>query len=175
MPDPYLSEAIKEAYASAPVDTIIYHTLEIIHSDFTEPIRIVRDFNELTATLEDTAPYNPGEEVTFIPYAFEFQPPEINTQGVVQCQIEIDNVDRVIFSALDTAITSYSILELIYRGYLSDDLTGPQNDPPLRMTITSVSAGVSKITATASFGNFANRKFPNYTYTTENFPYLTNG
>ena len=34
MPDPSLSAAIKEAYASAPTDTVILHTLELRHPDF---------------------------------------------------------------------------------------------------------------------------------------------
>lgn len=36
MPDPTLSAAILEAYASAPTDEVIYHTLEIWHPVFTQ-------------------------------------------------------------------------------------------------------------------------------------------
>jgi hypothetical protein len=49
MPDPTLSEAIQEAYAHAPSDAIILHTLELRHSDFRDDagnptaIRVVRD------------------------------------------------------------------------------------------------------------------------------------
>jgi hypothetical protein len=64
MPDTTLSAAIKEAYASATA--IVYHTLEFRHPAFTEPIRVVRDHNDLLATLEATAPENPGEEVRFV-------------------------------------------------------------------------------------------------------------
>jgi hypothetical protein len=54
MPDPALSEAIREAYASAPADTVILHTLEIWHPSFVEngapkPIRVVRNYED-TAT-----------------------------------------------------------------------------------------------------------------------------
>ena len=55
MPDPSLSAAIKEAYASAPTDTVILHTLELRHPDFVAPIRDVNDHANLTATLEATA------------------------------------------------------------------------------------------------------------------------
>ena len=47
MPDAALSTAIKEAYASAPVSDVIYHTLEIWHTLFSVPIRVVRDFAPL--------------------------------------------------------------------------------------------------------------------------------
>ena len=36
MPDPTLSEAIQEAYAHAPTDAIILHTLELRHPDFRD-------------------------------------------------------------------------------------------------------------------------------------------
>ncbi len=54
MPDPSLSAAIREAYASAPADVVILHTLEIWHPAFVEdgvarPIRVVRNFED-TAT-----------------------------------------------------------------------------------------------------------------------------
>jgi hypothetical protein len=54
MPDPALSEAIREAYASAPADVVVLHTLEIWHPSFIEdgvakPIRVVRNYED-TAT-----------------------------------------------------------------------------------------------------------------------------
>ena len=48
MPDPTLSQAIKEAYAAAPSDVVILHTLELRHPDFEDDdgnptaIRVVR-------------------------------------------------------------------------------------------------------------------------------------
>ncbi len=50
MPDPALEQAIREAYASAPSDTVILHTLELRHPAFVdddgEPtaVRVVRNF-----------------------------------------------------------------------------------------------------------------------------------
>ena len=64
MPDSTLSQALKEAYAAAPTSQIVYHTLEIYHPAFTQPIRVVRDFVDLAATLEATAPRNASQTVT---------------------------------------------------------------------------------------------------------------
>ena len=36
MPDAALSEALREAYASAPSNVVILHTLEIRHPDFKD-------------------------------------------------------------------------------------------------------------------------------------------
>ena len=71
MTDNTLSEALKEAYASAPSETVLLHTLELRHPAFVDDngnptaIRIVRDNKNYICRLEDTAPLNPGEEVEF--------------------------------------------------------------------------------------------------------------
>jgi hypothetical protein len=63
MPNAALSEAIKEAYASAPSDQIILHTLELRHPAFVDhagqlvAIRVVRDTGDLWARLESQAPH----------------------------------------------------------------------------------------------------------------------
>ena len=50
MPDPTLEQAIREAYASAPTDTVILHTLELRHPAFVDDdgrptaVRVVRNF-----------------------------------------------------------------------------------------------------------------------------------
>lgn len=172
MPDPNLSEAIKEAYASAPADEIIHHTLEIWHPNFTQPIYVVRDYTDLNATLEATAARNASTEVTFVAFAFELVPPEVDKAGVPQCVIEIDNVSREILANIEAAMGSTDSIVVIYRAFLSSDLTGPENDPPLELTIHSITADPFKVRATAGFGSLANLKFPRQEYSAEVFPGL---
>jgi hypothetical protein len=123
MTDTTLSEAVKEAYASAPVDEIIYHTLEINHPDFTAPIRVVRDRIELVATTEN------AESVTFVPFAFDVVPPDVQSQQMPICKVEMDNVGRELMSQLEAAYTSNEMITMIYRQYLESDKTAPQNNP----------------------------------------------
>lgn len=174
MPDSTLSQAIKEAYASCPVSSIIYHTLEIYHPSFTVPIRVVRDTVNLTASLEASAPRDAGQAVDFIGYQFDITPPEISTSGVPQCTVEIDNVSREILAQIEAAVASGSLdlITMTYRAYLSDDLSGPENDPPLTLTISDITATVFRISATAGFANLANKRFPSVDYTAEVFPGL---
>lgn len=172
MPDDTLSAAIKEAYASAPSDGVIHHTLEIWHPAFTVPIRVVRDHADLTATLEASAPRNASEAVTFIGYAFDIVPPDVTNSAVPQCVIEIDNISRDIMAQFDAAVHSPSPITLIYRAFLSDDLSGPENDPPLAMEILSISVDAFRIRATAGFGDLSNKRFPGLDYTAETFPGL---
>jgi len=172
MTDTTLSQAIREAYAAAPSNIVIYHTLELRHPAFTTPIRVVRDWADLTATLEASAPVGAGTAVTFIRFAFDFIKPEVSGIGVPQITITMDNVDRLIIANIEAAILTTDLVQVTYREYLSSDLTGPQNNPPLSMTIMSVTADVFKITAKAGFPNLMNRRFPSTEYSTEIFPGL---
>jgi hypothetical protein len=172
MPDSTLSLAIQEAYASAPA-AIIYHTLEINHAAFTAPIRVVRDNATLTARLEAGAPHDAGALVDFVGYPFEIVPPETTHTAVPQCTIEIDNVSRDILAQIDATLGSTELITVIYRAFLQGNLDiGPENDPPLAMTIMSISANVFRIKATAGFSDLGNRRFPGEEYTSERFPGL---
>jgi hypothetical protein len=166
MPDNSLSQALKEAYAAAPSNVVIYHTLEINHPAFIEPLYVVRDFEDLSANLED------GTPVTFIRFSFNLLKPEVSVVGVPQCTIEIDNVSRDILANIQLAMQSTDLITMTYREYISTDLSGPQNDPPMTMVLSNISADVFKVQATASFGDLNNKRFPNEEYTAERFPGL---
>lgn len=168
-----LSEALKEAYASAPTDVVIINTLEIRHPAFTEPIRVVSDYVPVDAMLEIDAPANPGEVVTFQAFAFDLTLPELMDKGVPELGIKIDNVSREIIQNIELAIPQPDKLEVTYRAYLSNDLlSGPHNDPPLHLTIVSIEADAVAITAKASIADFINKKFPSNEYDETRFPGL---
>lgn len=172
MPDSTLSQAIKEAYAAAPSNVIVYHTLEIRHPAFTAPIRVVRDNADLTATLEAGAPANPGASVTFIAFRFELTPPEVSAAGSPQCTVEIDNVGREVMQQIELAQANPQITQVTYRQYISTDLSGPQNNPPVSLDVMAINADPFKIRMTCGFDNLANRRFPRQTYNGERFPGL---
>lgn len=169
MPDPTLSQAIREAYASAPRGVIIYHTLEIRHPTFTTPIRIVRDYQDLEAYLESDAPVNAGEEVFFSRSKFDFTKPEITADGTPQMQVTVDNISRDISAALDLAVTTTDLVEITYREYISTDLSGPQNDPPISMYLVDVRADAFAVHATARFPDLLNKRFPTVGYRADVF------
>lgn len=173
MPDPALSAALAEAYAAAPIDQVVLHTLEIWHPAFSVPIRVVRDVEAIDARLEAGAPRDAGQVVTFVAYAFDVVPPEQDTDAVPQCVIEIDNVSGEIMAQLDLAATGADPIQAIYRAYLSDLLDeGPETDPPLTLTISSVTATPFRIRATAGWPDLLNRRFPGRDYELETFPGL---
>jgi hypothetical protein len=172
VPDAALTAAIKEAYASAPASEVIYHTLELRHPSFTQPLRVVRDIRPITARLEASAPINPLAWVEFQPYAFDFSLPEVSTTGLPEITITIDNVSTEIVAYMDAAANSADMIEVTYRPYLASDLSAPQMDPPLTLTIREASADVFRITARAAYVDLSSRSFPRELYTSERFPGL---
>ena len=177
--DSDLSEALKEAYASAPSDVVILHTLEVRHPSFVDDegaptaLRVVRDSTSLNAKLEDTAAMNPGEYVEFQQLFFDITlPGETDDNTAPEIEVTVVNVGRVMMQYLDAAVGSVAPIELTYRPYLSTDLSGPHMDPPITLIVRSVSAGVDSVTIRASYGDTPNKKFPGMDYTTVEYPGL---
>lgn len=172
MPDDSLSVAIKEAYASAPSDDVILHTIELRHASFATPIRVVRDHIALSATLESDAPENPGETVTFVAFAFNFRLPDANKTTVPEIEITIDNASAELIGYLDVAAQTADMIELTYRPYLASDTSAPQMDPPITLVVREINCDVFRVVARAGFGDLANKRYPSEIYTSERFPGL---
>jgi hypothetical protein len=178
MPDASLSDAIREAYASAPSDVVILHTLELRHPDFknesgvTTAIRVVRDQQDLFARLEASAPLNPSETVRFVAMGFDLDLPPVDIAPVPEVVLTLDNVSREIVKHLDAASESEASIEVTYRPYLSNDVEGPQMDPPITLVLTEVEADVMRVTARARMVDIGNKAFPGRLYTSTEFPGL---
>lgn len=172
MPDSALSQAIREAYATAPTEEVILHTLEIRHVNFTQPIRVVLDHQDLLAKMEAGAPLNPGEWVTFRAFSFEFVPPPSYPQANPEVSIAVDNVSREISDALEAAIDSMEPVAITYRPYLASNPSQPEMNPPMHMTVLSGQIDVYRAMLRAGFTDFANMKFPSQMYTAARFPGL---
>lgn len=174
MPDPLLSAALREAYATVPVGQVVYDTVELWHSAFSEPIRVVADLVPLDARLEAGAPRNAGEVVTFTGYAFRLVQPELTAEAVPQARLEIDNTGIELMTEIDRAAATTEKITLIARRFLSDRLDiGPETDPPPEMVLNGISATWAAVGATAGFPDLVNRRFPRRRYDLRRFPGLT--
>lgn len=172
MTDLAMTQALAEAYASAPSAEVILHTLELRHPSFTQPLRVVNDHSTLNAKLEASAPLNPLEWVDFAPFSFRFRLPDVQSTGMPELEIEIENVSREVLTYIDLAAQSTDLIELTYRPYLASDTYAPQMDPPITLVLHDVEADVFAIRARASFGDYGNRRFPGETYDAQRFPGL---
>jgi len=192
MPNNALSEALAEAYASAPTQEVILHTLELNHPSFVTPLRVVNDHQDLMAytlarkdLLLESGGYmllesgnvmmlesNTAELVTFVAFSFRFKLPDVTKTGVPEIEIEIDNVSRDVLTYIDLAANSADKIEVTYRPYLASDLSGPQMDPAITLTLHDVEVDIFAIRGRASYGDYGNRRFPGEWYDAQRFPGL---
>lgn len=166
MPDPTLDEAIKEAFARAPSNVAQVHTLEVRHASMTEPLYLVKGFQHRVITLET------AEVVTAVATPFEFRLPPTNDNGVQELHINLDDVNKRVSRFVRTCVRFSSPITVIYRPYLSTDLTVPRMTPPLRLTLKNASIKSGMFSARATPADFLNARFPTVRYTVENFPGL---
>ncbi len=173
-----LEQALKEAYASAPQDRVIFDTLEIRHRAFRDDsglptaIRVVIGYEDISACLEGDAPLNGGEYVDFIAGAFRFKLSGFEEGKVPELAITVDAIDQSVIGHIESAIADPSPIEVTYRPYLSTDLSKPQMNPPITMELTKVTANGFSISGTASLSDVHNWPFPFEKYLPSRFPGL---
>lgn len=163
-----LTEAIKEAYASAPSAVVYLETLQLSHPLVGTDIFLVNDRVGHTMTLETAVPK------VFRACAFRMALPASGDGGIQELSLAIDNVGREISDFINTVRDSLSPVSVTYRPYLSTDLTTPQMDPPLVLNLTDIVVTAVEVTGRATFADIINRKFPTDFYTRSRFPGLAN-
>ncbi len=169
-----LSEAYAEAATRAPITRVMLATYELRHVSFDAPIRIVNDYQNLDATLEVTAPENPGETVTFTALPVEVSgPDEKDTNEAPTIQVAIDGVSRQLAGQLDAAVQTFDLIYVTERIYASDDTTGPAVLPVLTLVLRDVEITEKRVTGQASFYDPTNRGFPRQEYTPDQYPGLS--
>lgn len=166
-------QALKEAFASAPVSEIIYHCLEINHPSFTQPIRLVQGNDNVKARLESDAPYDAGVLVEFIGAPWDMVLPAIQEDQMPELQLTFGNVSREVTRYLSQASSGGEPLKVIYRVYTESTLDlHPQIDPPIEMEINSATADLYSVTTSANLEDVFSSAFPAERYTHERFPSL---
>lgn len=169
---PIWSRAWAEAHASEEPRRIVHDTLEFWHPNLTDPIRVVNDTVNLTATLEDDAPRNAGEAVLFIGCPFQVTLPSKDSPVT---EIAVDNIGRELMSVLRMAVQSHESITVIYRPYVATELSEPAMDPPLEMVVEDVPTDIYTVRVRAGLGDPRARKFPRVEYTPLEFAGLAHG
>ena len=79
---------------------------------------------------------------------FDLDLPPVDIAPVPEVVLTLDNVSREIVKHLDAASESETSIEVTYRPYLSNDVEGPQMDPPITLVLTEVEAKLIPATPT---------------------------
>ena len=161
-----LQDAIKEAFAIAPASKVVIHTLEIRQTGVQSSIFISQTSAGVNALDEN------GVEHTFLACGFQFTLPPSDEDGFKSLNIAVDNINRVASDFIETAKSEKVPVEIIYRPYLSDDLSTPQMIPPLVLYLKDVQVTSYQVTGKCTFMDLVNKKFPAALYQRTNFPSL---
>ena len=172
------SDDLREYYFSAPTAVVAIDALEFRHPAFVDDdghpaaARFANDPQlELVAILEDGAPMNAGETVTFSRGQFDLSLPESSSPGLPTCQISVANIGRDLMEPIEQAVSVPQPISVTYRQFLSDDLTQPGVVID-GMTIRDINASGLRITATAGFEDDLNTPYPRAKYTPQEYPNL---
>lgn len=158
------SDAIKEAYACAPSDVVTIETIELTSPSGAGSLYLVQQRANLSLGLET------GETVEFEAAGFRISLPKTGENGRQELQIAIDNVDRRVSDFINAAKGYPNPIKCIYRPYLSTDLSQPQMNPPLTLSLRNISVVVHEVQAKASFADVLNMPFLSQLYSSSRFP-----
>lgn len=169
-----IEEAMAEARASVKPGQLVYFTLELQHSTFDQPARVVTGaLDDMQFGIELGAVHDAGQMVTFIACPFRADPPEVREGLPPQCKVSIDNVTRELWPLIEGAKMVREAIKVIYREYVSDDLSEPAYGP-IEFLLKEVTMTGTTITGTATVNDLLNKRFPkqdqNYNY--RDFPSL---
>jgi hypothetical protein len=164
-----LSQAMAEAYASAPTQRAVLQTLTFTHSAFDSDVHVVADHAPFTAKLE-----NGVTEVTFQPVAVVVDWPEqSDSDAVPALRLSIDGVSQVVLPQLDLALSTIEPVLVTPRVYASDEPDGPAHNVAAVFELTSASVSETRVSCTAAIDDAANVSYPAVTFTRAMYPGLT--
>lgn len=138
-------------------------TVEIIDSEL-ESIFLVND------TRPHSLPIETGATANFETRGFKLRFAGSGENGLQNLSITIDDIDRKVSQFVARAKTFNTPIELVFRVYLSDDLSQQQNNPPTILYLGSTSSSSEGFSASATTLDVVNSPFPNAYYKLENFP-----
>lgn len=162
-----ISAALKEIYASAPATQRFIETLAFSHSLFASTYYVTNDNQSWQFLLET------GQLVTFSAMPFRIVLPATDGQGQQDMALTIANIGRDLVDPLEAAIAKPSEpIRCIYRVYLDQASSLPQNSPPLSLVMTGVQVTRDAVSATATRMDVLNRAFPYTFYRYSDFPGL---
>lgn len=165
--NPKLEEAIREAYATAPADTVVLYTMEIRHRTLSEPVRIVRwpmagpDPEEFMMKLEPDASIDAGQTVKFLGVPFELKLPEKSQDTPGQFDIEIPCAGFILEQYFENAALDGGPITATFRTYIQ----GRESEGPIEkwadvyLQSPSIDSSSGNVSITGSVLNWLQRKF----------------
>lgn len=183
------TEAIAEAYASAPADEHPIATIELLHpvfvdeDDDADSIRVALDNQAWDLTYEAGAPLFGGETKTFEPLSLQVSLPEQAEGTLGTLSLALDNVPRSIWPKLQAAAKVRASAIVIYREWVATrnmstgvySVSGPPDLIINQLTMRVVTATLLRVEGQAAFVDLLNKPFPRRRFERAEFPGLFGG
>lgn len=169
------TDAIAEAYASAPIDELALDTLELYHPAFIDDqglptaVYVVLGYDDWELKLPADAILNANKKVKFLGCAFEFTLSEVSDDTIPQIQLSIKNANRQMSRYLELAAYSEKVIQVTYRPYLASDPDTVQLDPCPTFDLSDVTLDAFSAKGVASLQDVHNMPFPSEKYTPNRF------
>jgi hypothetical protein len=157
MPD-LLNDAIKEAYEYAPQDITYWDTLEIDHSSFLAPIRIVNSCKELNSL-----------QGIYTPVLFNFTLPEISSGVIGELSININGIPIAIRKIIRGLASSRYTATILYRQYIAEN-ANPDAEYSLPFQVVTVSENDIGVEIKAILSGVFTAQFPRRLMTVASLP-----
>jgi hypothetical protein len=173
MSDPTYDEAWAEAAASNRRNAGRLVTLELLHPGIVAegvmvPVRAIAARRARQLRLEDNAPVDAGELVTFEPLGFTSSMPVRAANGAVTCKVSISNIGGRIWPYIEKAVEVQADAMLILRQYFKSDpdtiVVGP-----VRFVVTGVTMSNGIVEGDCSIDTNADVMVPSLKYTADRF------
>lgn len=168
-----VNQGMQEAYASAPSNVVILHTVEANHASFDTPIRVVTGDDGLGAAEVVPLTLETGDTVDFKAMAFDVTPPGFDDKGPTPGRIRLDLVSGELIEPLEAAATTSGVIEVIYRAWRSDQRDEP-GDVVKGLKMRRVVLNETAAEGDVGFDEVGKQAFPRQTYSIDLYPTLFN-
>ncbi len=167
-------QAQREMLARVHVARDEVWTLELRHSLFPAPARLVAYPEDLVLPLEVGAPVDGGTNQTFTARAFMFRPPELGSEPDPTVEVQIDAVGADLRGFLRQAVLTTEPVEGTFRSYMLDVATNTSQLAldVLHLQLRGNRQNMTTISGRFGYVNAANLAFPSEIYTSESNPGL---
>jgi hypothetical protein len=166
-----LTSAMEEAYAAAPADVVILHTIQLDHPSFDAPIRLVTGDEGAVGGETVDLTLETGATVTFLAMAFDVVPPGYDDDGPTPGRIRVDGVSDLLLPYLEEAATTAGTISVTYRGYRSDARFEP-GDVISGLKMHSVDVTATSVEGQIGFDEVGSQAFPRAVYSIDDYPGL---
>ncbi len=181
-----VSDALAEAYASAPANEFVIRGVELIHPRFQDgegnpdSLRAALDEREWTLPHEATARMHPGQSVLYEPLALRAVMPAQDEGGFGELRLSLDNVPRTFLPQIEAAAEVRASAILVYREWVAvqDTETGEFTlpaEPDLivgELTVKRITTRMLTIECSATFIDLLRKGFPTAVFDRDAFPGL---